>query len=293
MMQKTIVTHDGGFHADDVFAVAALLLYLKGNAHVVRTREWSIIDRADFVIDVGDEYAPERNRFDHHQPKGAGVRESGIPYAAFGLVWKKFGLELAGSPEAARRIDVTLVAPLDAHDNGVSIFLPTGESGVSPYGLPEMVKAFRPSWDEETGMDERFTEAVSIAEKLLLREIVRTRSALRAERLVGDEYERAADKCLVVLSEDYPWQETLARHPEPLFVVHPQEAVWYVECVRDDPNSFINRKDLPERWAGLRGAELARVTGVADAVFAHRNLFMAVARSRDGAMALAKLALSA
>jgi len=48
---------------------------------------------------------------------------------------------------------------------------------------------------------------------------------------------------------------------------------------------------LPAEWAGLRDAELARVTGVADAVFCHRNRFMAVARTKEGAVALAKLAL--
>ncbi|MEK7088001.1 MAG: MYG1 family protein, partial [Patescibacteria group bacterium] len=41
----------------------------------------------------------------------------------------------------------------------------------------------------------------------------------------------------------------------------------------------------------LRDAKLAEVTGVPDAVFAHRNRFMAVARSKEGAIALAKLAL--
>ena len=53
----------------------------------------------------------------------------------------------------------------------------------------------------------------------------------------------------------------------------------------------MNRRDLPEGWAGLRDKELARVTGVSDAVFAHRNRFMAVAKSKEGAIALAKLAL--
>ena len=62
-------------------------------------------------------------------------------------------------------------------------------------------------------------------------------------------------------------------------------------AVRDNPHQFKNRKDLPAEWAGLRDAELARVTGVADAVFCHRNRFMAVARTKEGAVALAKLAL--
>src|SRR3989344_2675707 len=89
--KKLIVVHDGGFHADDVFSVAALLLYLSGDAKVVRTRDPRIIESGDFVVDVGGVYDAERNRLDHHQTGGAGARTNGIPYAAFGLVWKKFG----------------------------------------------------------------------------------------------------------------------------------------------------------------------------------------------------------
>ena len=55
---------------------------------------------------------------------------------------------------------------------------------------------------------------------------------------------------------------------------------------------FEDRMKLPAAWAGLRDEELAKVTGVPDAVFCHRALFLAVAKSKEGALALAKLALS-
>ena len=35
----TIATHDGKFHADDVFAVSALLLTVGDDAEVIRTRD--------------------------------------------------------------------------------------------------------------------------------------------------------------------------------------------------------------------------------------------------------------
>ena len=50
-------------------------------------------------------------------------------------------------------------------------------------------------------------------------------------------------------------------------------------------------KDLPESWAGLRDQELINATGVSDAVFVHRNRFMAVAKNKQGAVRLAELAL--
>ena len=56
--------------------------------------------------------------------------------------------------------------------------------------------------------------------------------------------------------------------------------------------SFDNRLDLPAAWAGLSGAELAAATGVDDAIFAHAARFYAAAGSREGIIALARLALA-
>src|SRR5437764_1161911 len=99
MNEVTIVAHNGNFHADDVFAVATVLLVLERSdfpawrqaiPKIIRTRDPKTIEKADFVVDVGGVYDAENNRFDHHQAGGAGTRANGIPYASFGLVWKKF-----------------------------------------------------------------------------------------------------------------------------------------------------------------------------------------------------------
>lgn len=299
MAQKTIVTHDGKFHADDVFAVATLLLFLNNEAEIVRTRDKEKIARADYVVDVGDVYHAVRNRFDHHQKEGAGAHppaqagKSGVPYAAFGLVWKHFGERVAGRKEVAERIDQKLVQPLDADDSGVALF-PEIPSGVYPYELSDAVRAFVPTWrEDQRETDTRFTEAVAFAQKILLREIELSGAQIEGTLKVEEAVRHAEDTRLIVLREDLPWKEVLAEMPEVLYVVHPQDGRWFVECVRDHPNLFVNRKDLPERWAGLREGELARVTDVPDAIFCHRNRFMAVARSQNGAIALARLALRA
>ena len=91
MTDITIATHNGNFHADDVFSIAALKNIFPA-FNLVRTRDLEVIGKADVVIDVGGIYDPETGRFDHHQRGGAGERENGIPYSSFGLVWKKYGL---------------------------------------------------------------------------------------------------------------------------------------------------------------------------------------------------------
>ena len=61
-----IATHNGSFHADDVFGVAVLMLLHPG-AELVRTRDEQVVAAADFAVDVGGEWDPARGRFDHHQ----------------------------------------------------------------------------------------------------------------------------------------------------------------------------------------------------------------------------------
>ena len=79
--------------------------------------------------------------------------------------------------------------------------------------------------------------------------------------------------------------------PEALYVVYPKSDGWGMQAVPKALGEFENRRDLPEAWAGLSGAELAAVTGVEDAVFAHIKRFYASAESREGILALAAQAL--
>ena len=64
-----------------------------------------------------------------------------------------------------------------------------------------------------------------------------------------------------------------------------------VGTVRNDEAVFENRKDLPRVWGGLRGVEFAEVSGVFDADFCHKGLFLAAAKSKEGAVELAKKAI--
>lgn len=290
-----VATHDGMFHADDVFAVSAILALLEATlavANVVRTRDGTLIRKADFVVDVGGVYEAEKNRFDHHQEGGAGKRKNGIAYAAFGLVWLKFGEQIAGSSKVAALVDANLVLPIDAGDNGVDIYKKTF-SDAAPYSVDDYIHNLRPTWREGTdSVDARFLEAVAVAGQILKREIAHAKAQVDAEILVSKAYQESEDKRLIVLDAFYPHEKILAAYSEPLFAIFPRpDGSWSVKAIRNDTSSFDNRKNLPEEWAGKRDAELARITGVADAIFCHNGRFMAVARSREGATALAKLAL--
>ncbi len=289
---KILVTHNGTFHADDVFATATLSILNDGNVKVVRTRDSEWFDKGDYVYDVGGEYDPSRNRFDHHQKGGAGARPNGIPYAAFGLVWKAYSEKICGSKEVADKIDEGLVSSIDAEDNGMDLYKRVNEN-VGPYTVQGIINAFRPSWKEDEECDEVFLELVEFAKKFLERKIKKAQDSLEGRVFVQRAYDEAKDKRLIVLDDHYPWRELFLEYPEPIYVIVPRLDKWNVYAAQKEKNSFDNRKSLPEAWAGLRDGDLAKVTGVPDATFCHNGLFLAVAKSKEGAIALAEKALLA
>ncbi len=293
---KTLVTHSGSFHPDDIFAAATLRLLLGRRTKIIRTREEWRIKNGDYVFDVGGVYDPKLRRFDHHQQGGAGKRENGIPYASFGLVWKAYGVDVCGgNQQVATAIDNKLVQLVDAIDNGVEVSKPLID-GVYHFSLFDVMSAFAPTWNEKSkDLDECFFQAVLLAEKILFREIKRASDKALGESRVEEAYQKAEDKRIIVLDDNYSWGDVTAKYPEPLFVVSPvpQSSDWRVKAVRNSKYTFENRKSFPKNWAGLRGAELAQVSGVSDAVFCHNARFIAVAKSRDGALLLARKAVDA
>lgn len=288
-----VATHPGSFHADDAFAVAVLQLAL-GPFELVRTRDRERLAAADVRVDVGGRSDPANGDFDHHQKGGAGERD-GIRYASFGLVWREHGAALAGGEEAARAVDERLVQGVDANDTGQTITQPL-IGDVRPMTVSGVVAAMNPSWDEELTQaeeDARFLEAVALARGILERELAGAAAFARARALVEAAIARSEDPRLVELDRSMPWREPVVTGaPEALYVVYPRTEGWGLQAVPLELGGFANRRDLPEAWAGLADEQLAAVTGVPDATFCHSARFMAAARSREGILALARLALA-
>jgi uncharacterized UPF0160 family protein len=289
-----VATHSGNFHADDVFAVAVLGL-VHGPLEIIRTRDDARLAQADIRVDIGGRSDPSAGDFDHHQRAGAGERSNGIRYASFGLVWRHHGADLAGGEEAAEAIDERLVQGVDANDTGQTISQPLVDS-IRPMTVSGVIAAMNPAWDEEltpAQEDERFAEAVALATTILERELAGSLAYRRALDLVRAAIAGASDPRVIELDRKLPWHDTVVTSaPEALFVVYPKTDGWSLQAVPVELGDFTNRLDLPEAWAGLSGAELAAVTGVPDAVFAHSKRFYASASSREGILELAASALA-
>ncbi|HEY4515924.1 MAG TPA: MYG1 family protein [Candidatus Paceibacterota bacterium] len=299
----TVATHNGSFHADDVFACATLSIWAgkKGRRiKIIRTRDEKAITRADIVVDVGMEYDPTRNRFDHHQKGGAGIRENnlstdkaGIPYASFGLVWKHYGEKICDS-RLAEIVEKEIVLPIDAKDNGVNIYN-SNELGINDYSLGNALMSMNPTWEEnDADTDKQFNRAVVFAKEILKREIASAKAHKEGERLTKEAIEKQDNPEILILDKYFNWGKTVMLFKKVKFVVykHRNGNDWCVQSGRDNIEDFnSDRANLPEEWGGLRDKELIKISGIRDAVFSTNGGWFGIARSKEGAIEMANKAL--
>ena len=297
MKKNKLITHNGSFHADDIFAAAALSLYLEKKGEdfeIIRTRDQEIIKSGDYVFDVGGVYDPEQNKFDHHQKGGAGRRDNGIEYAAFGLVWNKFGLDVSGDEKVFDIIDKKLVTSIDAFDNGFDLYK-SNFKDVAPYTIGDVLSIFSKTALEDFNKDQQFFKALVWAKEILSREIKRNSDEIKIAKIIQDFYKNSSDKRIVIISAPkvsrYEVWDALQEFPEVLFAVYGDNDDWAAVAMKTEKSVFKNRKDFPQAWGGLTNDEFRKVTGVADSIFCHRSLFLVGAKTMEGAIKLAQIAV--
>lgn len=261
-------THSGKFHADDVFS-SALLLYL--NPQITITRGNRVPEGYDgIVFDIG------RGRYDHHQ-RDSRVRENGVPYAAFGLLWEELGSGILGET-LAQRFDEEFVQPLDNNDN-------TGEKNE----LASLIGNFNPVWDETEAADglteeERarglsvgFLRAVQVAGMVLENKFARYRADARADEKIDQvlamQETQGGDARILVLPEFVPCQKRL-EETDTAFVIFPSNRGGYCIQPQKKPDSMNYKCSFPKRWLGLENEELQEATGLASAGFCHKGGFL-------------------
>lgn len=138
-----IGTHNGHFHADEALAVYLLrLLPTYQPSTLLRTRDPSLLSTCHTVVDVGGEYDPPKNRYDHHQrtftttfPNHATkLSSAGLVYMHFGksIIAARTGLD----PEAEdttllyKKLYTEFIEAIDANDNGISVYPASETAGM-------------------------------------------------------------------------------------------------------------------------------------------------------------------
>lgn len=298
-----LVTHNGGFHADELLS-SVILTRLYPEAQLMRSRDaaWITAGEGRLIYDVGRAYDAEAGIFDHHQRPNP-LREDGQPYSSFGLIWHHFGrayLEAMDVPaedidEIHRGVDLGFVLPVDLVDNGA--IEPSVAGPLAGLTLPVLLETLKPVFDDrgEGADDAAFLAALPVA-RAFVEAAVRGRAAKRrAESVVRRAIEAAGASPILELPMGMPFRPTVEKMgvDHLLFVVHPRDGDWALNTIRKGGDTFENRADLPEAWAGLTDAALEEATGVAGAKFCHNARFIAVAATRDAVLEMARLAVKA
>lgn len=296
-----LVTHSGGFHADEVLSTV-VLSRLFPEATLIRSRdtEWITPGSGKIIYDVGRDYDAAAGIFDHHQ-KPNPLRDNGQPYSSFGLIWRHFGKDYLAAlnvpqsdiDEVHASFEQSFVLPVDLLDNGA--IDPSAAGPLSGLTLPVLLETLKPSFDDirDEADNSAFLMAVDVARHFVEAGIRAKSAKQRAEALVKQAIKAAGDGRVLELPTGMPFRSAIestgADHL--LFVVHPRNDDWTLTTIRKGADTFENRADLPASWGGLTDSALEEATGVKGAKFCHNALFIAVADSRDAIMEMARLAV--
>lgn len=297
----TIGTHDGTFHCDECLAVGLLrMVPLFASATVLRTRDPSLLEKCDVVVDVGGVYDSASKRFDHHQRGFEETMEKKrTKLSSAGLVYKHYGLEVVKDQVLFDRIYSSFIEHIDGIDNGQEAFYSAdGNSAEKAYEvsttLSSRVGRLNPRWNEKgVDINERFKEAVELCSKEFVDHLTEAKESwLPAREIVA----KAVGGPVVVLETYCPWQAHLfaleKNDAESKYVMYEDsKGGWRVQAVPIREGSFTSRLPLPEPWRGLRDDTLSNLVGIPGCIFVHATGFIAGAKTYDAALQLAQKAL--
>ena len=244
-----VCTHDGVYHADDLFSTALLMFVCGENIEVVRTRQPF---EEIFTFDVGGEV------FDHHQCDEYRDGKSGGIFASFGKLWCTLGRTICGLREEAwAEIDRSFVRIIDLTDN-------TGEMNPVNY--------FINSFKTIEGIDgEAFDKAVEIAYSMLY-SIIQA-GLLKSKELDDFEAEvRAAQNKngVLELSKFYVINKEVYKKLPYDWIIYPAMGSYTIQAVKDQLMS-------PEkRGLGPKG----------EIIFTHKGGWIGKAKSKKAALSL-------
>lgn len=260
-------THAGIFHADELFCTALFRIL---NPEFKVTRGFNPEStKADVIYDIGG------GEFDHHGEPEFRDDGTGIPYASFGKVWRKYGCRFLNEA-GQKRFDRQFVERLDAHDNGGA-----------RNQLSEVISSLNPNWDDPTETpDTQFYIALDFAQGILERQIVSAQAFEKAESIANDVKEQ--DTVVGVIEHFAPIIGYLAgNQSDKKFLVYPAiRGGWNAQVIPVAPGSRDPKCPFPKEWWGQPKDNLPD-----DITFCHNTGFMIAASTKEAAIKACVVAL--
>ena len=248
-------THGGKFHADDVFS-AALLKILFKDIEIQRGNEVPI-NYIGIVFDIG------LGKYDHHQ-NPIPIRNNGVQFAAFGLLWCDFG-ELVLSKKEADEFDREFIQPLDINDN----------TGISN-SISDIIETFNPTWDSKQEIQKAFDDAVDFAKIILEKQFSYIKSKTLANEYIKERIGYSKDGILI-LEKHVPFKH-VHLYPEIKYVIYPSIRGGFSIHATNDKYYFYHN------WRGRSKEELIKISGIPSLYFCHRSGFLCVTYTLEDAI---------
>lgn len=277
-IRRSVGTHDGSFHADEVTACALLVLFdLVDREKIFRTRDREKLAACEYVCDVGGVYNPDLKRFDHHQSDYQGELSSA------GMVWCYLKTSGVVDERLYEYFNRTLIAGVDAIDNGL---MPQEEMFCT---FSQIVSHFvPPEYDAPSSVqEEAFFDAFDFVLDYLKRSKARYDYSLSCREKVAESMRHSG--AYLDFAEAMPWMDSFfdlggEEHPA-LFVIMPSNGHWKLRGIPPTLQERMKvRVPLPQEWAGLFEEELKRVSGIPGAIFCHKGRFISVWETKEDAL---------
>lgn len=283
-------THDGPFHADDVMAYAILCRAL-GEIKLIRTRDERALSECDVLIDVGGEYDPFIGRFDHHMTNPP-RRPCGAHYSSAGLVWHQYGIQVVANvikdmvshPSRVKDlVDMEIIEHIDAYDNGVY---------TSGYPFSSAIASYVPLSSTTEGVNNAFFEAGIMCGKVLENIIQRHAFLLRQEKAIKSADSKNCRGVMVLEDPFFSPQMVSLFDLKSKAVVFPSQGrkKWTARLFKKKKSRTWIK--YPNSWLGKKGQDLVAASGIEGADYCHPKGFLAVARTKEAALAMAETAIS-
>lgn len=304
---KTMIlcTHNGSFHADDIFAYTILSTVFPNNI-LMRTRDKELWNKADIVFDVGMVYDPENKKYDHHM-KNPPQRPDGSLYSSAGLIWKFYGMDYLKIKNFEtnfnneilekiwEKIDKKIIKVIDAIDVGEMI--PRDVSIEKLIDMENPEKAGNTSITEKQGnVDDyyyAFLRVSQIVNNFFQNSVKREFKKMLFIEYFMEQYNKAEDK-RVIYCEQFgdATRHINENNLETLFIITKRNDNDYmINCVPPADNMYAQKLPLPVEFAGKKEEELPELSGIKGLKFVHNNRFCAALTNLEDAYKLTTITL--
>jgi len=303
---KNIVTHNGGFHADEVFAYVMLKKIYPDNK-LIRSRDMEEIEKADIAIDVGKIYNPSKNRFDHHQENCSENYTKGIdiPMSSAGMVYKTYGrkfLEMSIGRQVGDNFLFefykNIIMEVDAIDNGVK--QEQGNKFFINTGVTRMVNRFNS--DDSTNHEKQYkafmkaVEYVEMIVSIIIEDLNESDKLIQEETLkINKLLDERKDNNYIVIDFDCKNWYTCIKNYE-----YKNKKKNIIDWIVYQSGSTENEQNANNEWkiktVGARAKKLkdeqylkTNMKNPDDFIFVHKALFVASSKTFESAIDIVNL----